>query len=523
LPSPAPPTRPEGPPEWSFDHWVQDFDEGCRRAKAEQKDVLLLFDASDWSDFSKSLASEVFARPESWSELTSRFVPVHIDFPERPRAQRRVQDARRNALLQARFFKYPAYPRIVLTDADARPYGIEWGYERGEPQSFLNKLRDHRRKRERRNTLLEAAEKAEGEEKLEAAEEALDFLAREIEGPTPRDDGTFALSLTEFYAPLLNEWRGLADALDPENRDGYRERFFSADWTRRWRKLMADKDAAPEALRALADEFDTWRAHCCFKDPNYAADLLDSQARLVFRLGDPQWARREVEAALKRKDLAPAWREALLRLLPREEKKMGTGFAVAPGYLVTSLHVVRGPGPVRVQVQGRDPVGCTVVAHDADSDLALLRVVLPPEVTLRPLRVAPQRTVGRGTEVMALGFALDGKTLKFTHGAVSAREEGPGRSPLLLLDQRINPGNSGGPICDACGNIVGIVAAKTVANAVIDSYGVAVDAEALDRFLARSLKPREYQASPPLQRKLDWGVLDRWVSPSVVLVLKGSL
>jgi S1-C subfamily serine protease len=522
-PSADPPSHREEPPASSFDHWLQDFDEACRRAKDEHKDVLLLFDASDWSHFSESLADEVLTRPASWEQLTKGFVPVHIDFPQRPRAKRRVQDAGRNAALEARFFKNPAYPTIVLTDAEARPYGIEWGYKQGEPQSFLANLREHRSRREKRDALLETVARSEGQEKLEAAEAALDYLARKIEGPTSRGDGTYVLSLTEFYAPLLKQWRGLADALDPQNSDGYRERFFFADWTRRWRKVMNDGGATPEALRAMAVEFDTWRAQCRFNDSNYAADLLDSQARLVLRLGDTPWARREVDVALGLKDLSPAWREAFLRLLPQAKTRLGTGFAVASGYLVTSFHVVQGPGPVRVRVQGQEPVECTVVGYDEGSDLALLKVVLPPQVALRPLRVAPQATVGRGTEVMALGYALGGETLKFTHGAISARQEGPGRSPLLLLDQRVNPGNSGGPLCDACGNIVGIVAAKTFANTEVDSFGIAVDAGALDRFLSKSLKPKEYQASPPLQRKIEWGALDRWVSPSVVLVIKRSL
>ena len=55
----------------------------------------------------------------------------------------------------------------------------------------------------------------------------------------------------------------------------------------------------------------------------------------------------------------------------------------------------------------------------------------------------------------------------------------------------------------------------------MDSYGIAVAAEALDRFLSRHLKPKEYRSWPPLPQKIDWAEMDRQVSPSVVLVLKG--
>jgi S1-C subfamily serine protease/thioredoxin-related protein len=511
-----------GPPAWSFDHWLQDFDRALQQARDQGKDVLLLFDSSDWSDFSKALAREVFGRAELWERLTARFVPVHIDFPEYPRATRRVQDARRNEALQARFFKHPAYPRLVLTDADGRPYAVEMGYVPGQAEEFVGRMEAHREKRQDRDEILADVEKADGEEKLRAAEAALNFLAIEIESPVPRDDGTYALGLAEFYAPVLKQFRALADEHDPKNAGGYRERFFRANWGRRERTAMADPNSGSEALKALTEEFDAWRESCRFKDHDLAADLLYRQAELALRLGDPKRAERVARSALALNP-SPAWQRGLERILPpKPRESRGTGFAVAPGYVVTNYHVVEGPGEVRVRIPGRDSVESVVLAYDEVSDLALLKVALPPKVTLAALHVAPAAPARRGTEVMALGYALDGETLKFTRGSVSAREEGPASgTQLIMLDQRVNPGNSGGPLCDACGNVVGLVTAKTISTGALDSYGIAVGAEALDRFLSRHLAGKGYRPSPPLRQRYEWAAIDRWVSPSVVLVLKG--
>jgi serine protease Do len=218
---------------------------------------------------------------------------------------------------------------------------------------------------------------------------------------------------------------------------------------------------------------------------------------------------------------SPEWRKTLSQLLPKElPVRLGTGFAAADGYVLTNDHVVRGPGTVRVRIGAWQLVPCTVVAHDEGSDLALLKVELTAGVTLRRLRITPDAPAGRGTEVMALGYALGAGALKFTRGSVSALVGDRDGGALLVLDRRVNPGNSGGQLCDAAGNVVGVVTAKTHASASVDSYGIAVAAPAVDRFLRRHLKEEEYWPSLPQRQQLDWAAVDRRVSPSVVLVVK---
>src|SRR5262249_53518561 len=179
--------------------------------------------------------------------------------------------------------KHTAYPRVVLTDADGRPYALEWGYTLGQAEPYVARLEDHRRKRDDRDELLAAVGEADGAKTLPAAEAALRFLANEVEGPTLWDDGTYALGLEAFYAPELKQWRILADAHDPENAGGYRERFFRADWGRRCRRALADPGSDPAALRALAEEFDVWRSQSKFKDPARGADLRPPRGRLPAR------------------------------------------------------------------------------------------------------------------------------------------------------------------------------------------------------------------------------------------------
>jgi S1-C subfamily serine protease len=526
APPPAPPLtvaeppKPPEPPAWAFERWVQDFDQAQRLAKEQNKDVLLLFDCSDWSPPSQALADEVFARPELWRRLTDRFVPVHLDFPENATARRRVQDAGRNEALRDRFFKDPAYPRVVLADAAGRPYAIELGYVRGAAEQYVAGLEKKIHTREDRDDKLAAVDQAEGAAKLPAANKALQFLAVEVQDKSPpRADGLRMLRLGEFYAPLLRSYRALADAHDPANAGGYQERFFYHEWGARAAAALARGETGP-GPRALADEFAAWRAKCPPHDPEFGPSLLCRQADLLERLADRDGRERVLRDALALNP-TPAWRAAVLRKLGNAaQAHSGTGFAVGPDVVVTNYHVAGGPGAVRVRLPDKQRLPATVVAEDPENDLALLKVALPAGVRLPPLRVAPTVVTGPGTAVATLGYALGGTGQKFTQGPVSQREGGAGKPTLLVLNVTVNPGNSGGPLLDLGGNVVGVVTWKTVATETVDSYGIAHGADVLDQFLRKHL--RGYKPSSPLGKRADWAEVNRQVGPSVVQVLKAA-
>jgi S1-C subfamily serine protease len=116
----------------------------------------------------------------------------------------------------------------------------------------------------------------------------------------------------------------------------------------------------------------------------------------------------------------------------------------------------------------------------------------------------------------ALGETLGGG-LKLTKGVISAFTEDE-NVPGLLLDLRVNPGNSGGPMCDTCGNVIGLVSAKSLSNEKVDSYGMARPAQFLAAFLQQHLPA--YWPLPAKTRKLEWQGVDRLVSGSVVMVVK---
>ncbi len=196
----------------------------------------------------------------------------------------------------------------------------------------------------------------------------------------------------------------------------------------------------------------------------------------------------------------------------------GTGFVIAEGYVLTNRHVVDDADSLVIQDPSKPdglPLFAKVVAVSKDLDLAVLecRQLTAPAV---PVNTTP---VGRGTEVMALGFPMAsvvGKGLKATRGIVTGLPS-DATEKMLVLDVHVNPGNSGGPLCDRAGRVVGVVAAKTITSTLVQSYGLAIPINDALPFLKQTI--RDY-APPKVDGKSgEWTDVDALISKSTVMIL----
>ena len=142
----------------------------------------------------------------------------------------------------------------------------------------------------------------------------------------------------------------------------------------------------------------------------------------------------------------------------------GSGFLIAPRYLMTNAHVVAGVTHPTVLVGGT-PQDATVVSYDPDLDLAVLHF---DSGDLAPLTFDDGLQARAGVAI--LGYPEDGP-FDLEPGRVRAEQRL--RSPdiygsgtvirdVYSLRGLIRPGNSGGPIVDADGRVAGVVFAASV-------------------------------------------------------------
>jgi protein disulfide-isomerase len=120
--------------------WLTDFSVAKKKAKEENKPVLILFTGSDWCPYCMKWEKEVFSQPEFKEYAQKNLVLLLVDFPDKkplPKAQARANDA-----LQQKY-KADEYPTVVLLDSNAKKLG-KFPYMEGGPKVLLGKIESAR-------------------------------------------------------------------------------------------------------------------------------------------------------------------------------------------------------------------------------------------------------------------------------------------------------------------------------------------------------------------------------------------
>ena len=141
----------------------------------------------------------------------------------------------------------------------------------------------------------------------------------------------------------------------------------------------------------------------------------------------------------------------------------GSGWAAAPGIVVTNAHVIAGVDDASVTTQDGASLAAAALRFDTRNDLALLRI----GADLPALPIAPEASSGKPGAV--LGYPQNGPYAALAARLGETREvisedsygRGPVRRTISSLRGRVRSGNSGGPMVDSQGRVLGTVFAAT--------------------------------------------------------------
>ena len=171
----------------------------------------------------------------------------------------------------------------------------------------------------------------------------------------------------------------------------------------------------------------------------------------------------------------------------RVEGSLGSGVIVrADGVIVTNNHVIAGGQEITVALADRREFPAKVLLADPRSDLAVLKIDVPPGEHLPVLPIDTRGDNQVGDLVLAIGDPFGvGQTV--TNGIISAlnRTADPNgdAGAYIQTDAAINPGNSGGALVDMNGDLIGVNSFIVSQSGTSSGVGFAIPAPVVRRIV----------------------------------------
>ena len=152
-------------------------------------------------------------------------------------------------------------------------------------------------------------------------------------------------------------------------------------------------------------------------------------------------------------------------------KGYGTGFFVSSnGYVVTAAHVIKDAKQIRL-LNRHTETSARIVYKDEALDVAVLKA----DKTDCPfLPIISSSKAETGERVFTLGFpqvTIQGREVKYTEGSINALSGIGGNQRFFQISIPVQPGNSGGPLLNSKGEVVGVIAARLDAIAMLIETG----------------------------------------------------
>lgn len=145
---------------------------------------------------------------------------------------------------------------------------------------------------------------------------------------------------------------------------------------------------------------------------------------------------------------------------PRQFRGEGSGVIInaAKGYVVTNNHVINSADKITVKLEDGREFKAKLVGADPMSDVALIQLENPKDLTEIKIADSDKLRVGDFTVAIGNPFGL-GQTV--TSGIVSALGRSTGNTDesyesYIQTDAAVNRGNSGGPLINLNGELIGI-------------------------------------------------------------------
>ena len=119
--------------------WETDLGVAIKKAKDENKTVLVNFTGSDWCIWCQRLSNEVFSKNEFEKFADDNLILVKVDFP---RNIEQSTDTKMYNNQLAQRFGIEGFPTVLLFNSQGRLV-LRTGYQEGGPEAYVNSLKSY--------------------------------------------------------------------------------------------------------------------------------------------------------------------------------------------------------------------------------------------------------------------------------------------------------------------------------------------------------------------------------------------
>jgi thioredoxin-related protein len=187
--------------------WHRDYPSALQEAKAESKDLMIVFTGTDWIEICGKFYDDILSQPSFMEAMSSRFVLLKLEYPRDGKLPK--EEAAQKSFLRAAY-QAKGFPTVVLTDVEARPFGVN-GFQPLPPAEYAAQILSMEEAHEARRALAEEAGSLAGLEKAKKLVESIPelpgiltarFYRKEMAEILEADPGD-TLKLKEKYLRLI--------------------------------------------------------------------------------------------------------------------------------------------------------------------------------------------------------------------------------------------------------------------------------------------------------------------------------
>lgn len=119
--------------------WHTDFIEAKKLATKENRNIILVFEGSDWCAPCIKLEREIWESEEFKDYAKTHFVLLKADFPRRKTNRLSEQQQKENEKLAEKYNQQGFFPFVVVLDKTGKVLGTT-GYKKVEPAEYIKLL-----------------------------------------------------------------------------------------------------------------------------------------------------------------------------------------------------------------------------------------------------------------------------------------------------------------------------------------------------------------------------------------------